>query len=148
MAIADDNEGDYRDEMEALEGVLSGEVSLHSSGPPSLYCETVRTNGSCSKERSDDSSWDSEDDIRDGQLWGWDPLEEIGINPDEHDEIIAALRSVARSKFEHGKRWGCNRKQRNLKRRWEICQEAVVRRHMTMCQGKESVRQMKSQMDM
>ena len=36
---------------------------------------------------------------------------------------------MARSKFEHSKRWGCNRKQRNLKRRWEIYQEVVGRRH-------------------
>ena len=66
-AIINDNEGYCGDEMEVLEGVLSKEESSHGSGPPSLYCETVRTNGSCSKERNDDSSWDSDDESRDGQ---------------------------------------------------------------------------------
>ena len=32
---------------------------------------------------------------------------------------------VAMAKFKNGKRWGCNRKQRNLKRRWKICMAVV-----------------------
>ena len=58
----EDNEGDCGDEMEALEGVLSEEESSCDSGLPSLHCETVRTNGSSSKERNEDSSWESDDD--------------------------------------------------------------------------------------
>ena len=45
----------------------------------------------------------------------------MGTNADECDEIVATLKSVTRSKFEPG------RKQRNLKRRWETCQEVVGR---------------------
>ena len=121
MAIVDGNEDVHREEMDVSEGVSSEEESSHSSGPPLLHCETMRSNGSCNKERSEDSSWESDDDSGDGQSWGWDPSDETGTNPDECDEIIVALRSVTMGKFEHGKRWGCNRKQRNLKRRWEIC---------------------------
>ena len=35
---------------------------------------------------------------------------------------------MAVTKFKHGKRWRCNRKQRNLKRGWEICMEVVGRK--------------------
>ena len=76
-AIVDHSEGNHQDEMEVLEGMLSEEESSHGSGLPSLHCETVRTNGSSSKERSEDSSWESDDDSRDGQLWEWDPSDEI-----------------------------------------------------------------------
>ena len=54
----------------------------------------------------------------------------MGINPDKCEEVIQALRDVVVAKFKHGKRWGCNKKQRNLKRRWEICMEVVGRKCM------------------
>ena len=55
-------------------------------------------------------------------------MDEMGINPDECEEVIQVLRDVTVVKFKHRKRWGHNRKQRNLKRRWEICMEVVGRK--------------------
>ena len=47
------------------------------------------------------------------------------MKPEEHEEVLQALEDAAVVKFRHGKRWGCNRKQRNLKRRGEVCMEVV-----------------------
>ena len=40
------------------------------------------------------------------------------------------------AKFSDGKRWGCNWKQRNLKKRWQVCMEVVCRK----CTDDESLK--------
>ena len=66
----------HQAEIEDLEGMSSSEESFHSSGPPSLFEETIRTNGSCNKERNEESSLESDDDSEDGQSWKWDPSDD------------------------------------------------------------------------
>ena len=71
-----------------------------------------------------------DDDSDSGKSWEWDPVWEFGVNPDECEEVIAALKEASQLKFEHGKRHGCNRKQRNLERRWRICMKTVGRKRI------------------
>ena len=73
---------------------------------------------------TDESSEDSDGKL----LWGWDPSDEMEINQDECEKIIETLRQAIMTKCRHGRRWGCNRKQRNLKKRWEICMKVVGRK--------------------
>ena len=62
MAIADCNEGYCHQEMSKDESGTSG-------GAPSLDCVTVRTNGSSSKEKCEDSSVESSDGSKERYSW-------------------------------------------------------------------------------
>ena len=64
----------------------SEDESSTSGGAPD--CATVRTNGSSSKEECEDSSDESSDGSEERHSWGWDLLDEVGINPDKHEEVI------------------------------------------------------------
>ena len=57
------------------------------------------------------------------------------------------LREVTMAKFRCGRRWGCNRKQRNLKRRWEICLKVVGRRFLDN-ESSNGIQQMDETVDM
>ena len=52
-------------------------------------------------------------------------MNETGINLDKNEEIIETSREVAMAKHEHRRKWGSNRKQRNLKWRWEVHMQVV-----------------------
>ena len=101
--------------------------SVGSAGPPSV--ETVVSNDS-STQNSDESGLEIDDDSDSGKSWEWDLVWDFGVNPDEYEEVIGALKEASQSKFEHGKRHGCNRKQRNLERRWRICMKTVGRKRI------------------
>ena len=64
--------------------------------------ETVVTNDSSTQGNSGESELESDDDSDSGKSWEWNSVWDFGVNPDEHEEIIAALREVPETKF---KQW-------------------------------------------
>ena len=74
--------------------------SVGSVGPPSV--ETVVSNDS-STQNSEESGLEIDDDSDSGKSWEWDPVWDFGVNPDECEEVIEALKEVSEIKFKHGK---------------------------------------------
>ena len=87
--------GEMVDEVD----MLSEDGSSTNSGMLSLSHVTVRTNGSSIREECEDASDESGDGSEERFLWGWDLLDETGMNPDKCEEAIQVLKDVAVEKF-------------------------------------------------